>query len=386
MKRIIILSGNDCSERSGLNVVSLNYAKALHKRGMEVSIFGKGSATQSISIEDIIVNTFKYLPGNNSFLNFVRTYAACRKGWRFHYAGNEPNIFHGHDYLTYFFLMRLLSGRVKKIFTVHDPLVYHQMMLGNITEKSGFKKSLFKYIEKRVHKESDAIHVISQYTADRFCYRPLKTDCLPKVVYNWIDMDRFVLPTDKSQVRALLGITDEEFIVFSLRRLEPRMGLENLIQGFAKACARMPNSRLIIGGKGPLMRPLISLANNLGLNNISFLDFVPDAELVSWYQSADVVVMPSLDGEGFGLPIIEAMACGVPVLGTPVCAIPEVLFEKKERLFSGTRPEEIANGLVRFYGSWKSGEVAPESERQYVLDHFSEEKRFPLVLEDYFDY
>jgi glycosyltransferase involved in cell wall biosynthesis len=58
---------------------------------------------------------------------------------------------------------------------------------------------------------------------------------------------------------------------------------------------------------------------------VQLVGFIPEVQLSQYYQAADLVVVPSLQLEGFGLVIVEALACGTPVLGTPVGAIPEIL-------------------------------------------------------------
>jgi glycosyltransferase involved in cell wall biosynthesis len=58
---------------------------------------------------------------------------------------------------------------------------------------------------------------------------------------------------------------------------------------------------------------------------VQLLGFVPEDQLAKYYQASDLVVLPTLQLEGFGLVTVEALACGTPVVGTPVGAIPEVL-------------------------------------------------------------
>jgi glycosyltransferase involved in cell wall biosynthesis len=75
---------------------------------------------------------------------------------------------------------------------------------------------------------------------------------------------------------------------------------------------------------------------------------VPEAHLASYYQTADLVLMPSLALEGFGLVTVEAMACGTPVLGTPVGAIPEILGQVDPILVAqGTDGRSLATALER---------------------------------------
>ncbi len=60
-------------------------------------------------------------------------------------------------------------------------------------------------------------------------------------------------------------------------------------------------------------------------DRVRLLGFVPEEQLPSYYQAADLILVPTLELEGFGLVTVEALACGTPVLGTPVGALPEVL-------------------------------------------------------------
>lgn len=377
-KKIVVLCGDSPSERSGLQVVALTQAKALQRRGLEVSIFCRGQETESKVIEGVLTNSFRYSNSPSSLSNFINMRFSCKKAWKLFYGHNGPDIVHGHDYLTYYFILSEIFGGTRKVFTIHDPLVYHQAMLGKGRHYP--KTSFLKYIERTVHNKSDSILAISKYTIDRISSQTIKP---PTIISNWVDTNRFRLPEDRNLVRMALGIEQNEFVVFSVRALEPRMGLDNLIVGFAQASGLLPKSKLLIGGRGPMKESLQFTINSLGINNISLLGFLPDEQLVLWYQAADVVIIPSLDGEGFGLPIIEAMACGVPVLGTPVCAIPEVLSGVNDRLLAGTTPNDIASGLIEFYNLWKEGAINAEKERQYVVDNFPEDKLICLLMDAY---
>jgi len=306
----------------------------------------------------------------------------CWRGWDKHFGNERPELLHGHDYLTYYLLSLYMPKTVKKIFTVHDPLAYHQKMLGRLSGRLHLKENMMIHIEQSVYNRSDKVHVISNYTHHRILHYKKQIEC--KVVPNWVDVEKFNVPQSKILVRNKLGITCDAFIIYTLRALEPRMGIENLIRGFNLIQDKIPNSQLVIGGKGPLTTELKQVVSQLGLEKkVKFLGYVPDEDIVPWYQAADVVIIPSLDGEGFGLPVIEAMACGTPVLATPICALPEVLSGVKGRLFSGTTPQDIAFGLYAYYQTWKQDGISHGKERQYVLDHFTEEIIIPSILEDY---
>ena len=87
---------------------------------------------------------------------------------------------------------------------------------------------------------------------------------------------------------------------------------------------------------------------NRGLQeHVRLLGRIPDDELVRWYRSATLVVMPTQELEGFGLTTAEAFACGTPVVGTPAGATPEILEPIDPRLVTrDTTPEALAEGIV----------------------------------------
>jgi glycosyltransferase involved in cell wall biosynthesis len=92
-------------------------------------------------------------------------------------------------------------------------------------------------------------------------------------------------------------------------------------------------------------RELDRLARELGLSaDLVFTGFVSEAELATLYSGADVFAFPSL-AEGFGLPVLEAMACGTPVVASKAAAIPEVVGEAGV-LADASDPRAFANALA----------------------------------------
>ena len=96
----------------------------------------------------------------------------------------------------------------------------------------------------------------------------------------------------------------------------PHKNLRRLIQAFAQIALRYPDLRLVLAGKPhPTETPVLhALVVELGLQqSVEFRSYVPYAELPDLYRGALALVYPSL-WEGFGLPVLEAMACGTPVI------------------------------------------------------------------------
>jgi glycosyltransferase involved in cell wall biosynthesis len=104
------------------------------------------------------------------------------------------------------------------------------------------------------------------------------------------------------------------------------MGIDILLQALVAVKAKVPDVWLAIAGKGALRPVLEQQARELGLQEqVQFLGYVPDEQLPVAYQAADLTVVPSQSLEGFGLILLESLACGTPVLSTPVGGMPEVL-------------------------------------------------------------
>lgn len=104
--------------------------------------------------------------------------------------------------------------------------------------------------------------------------------------------------------------------------LQPRKNIEVLLEAFAQL--RRPDLELVlVGDKGWSYQSIFDRVKKLGLDDmVRFPGYVSDAVLPLWYNAASILVFPSVY-EGFGLPVIQAMACGTPVIAANTSAIPE---------------------------------------------------------------
>ncbi len=149
--------------------------------------------------------------------------------------------------------------------------------------------------------------------------RAAKQDLPIAVIPPGVDIERF-RPLDvgtRAEVRSRFGFSDEDEVVLTLSRLVPRKGMDVLITAVAKLAKTRPNIRLLIAGTGRDKRRLHNLARSLSAP-VTFLDYVPEAEVSELYGMVDVFGMicrvrwGGLEQEGFGIVFLEAAACGVP--------------------------------------------------------------------------
>lgn len=168
------------------------------------------------------------------------------------------------------------------------------------------------------------------------------------IIPGGVDLQRFYPAADKEEMRRHLNIPEEKRVLFTVRDLEPRMGLENLMYAVKQMIEVVPDIYLILGGEGPLKENLISLSQELGVESyIRFVGFIPEEDLPDYYRMADVFVLPTIELEGFGLITLEALASGLPVLGTPVGGTVEILGKLDSRyLFKDTKPDSMASSII----------------------------------------
>jgi len=154
---------------------------------------------------------------------------------------------------------------------------------------------------------------------------------------------------DRRELRRTLELPEDRTILFTVRNLVPRMGLETLLDALSGLGQVGRHCLLVIGGEGPLRARLEAGIRQRQLEQVvRLVGFIPEEQLVAYYQAADLVLMPTAQLEGFGLVTVEALACGTPVVGTPVGAIPEVLGQIDPILISsGTDSCSFADALGR---------------------------------------
>ena len=129
---------------------------------------------------------------------------------------------------------------------------------------------------------------------------------------------------------------NDTFTIGTISRLIPRKRNEILIKSFLDA--DIGDSELLIAGKGPELDYLKKLAKND--ERIKFLGFIGDDEVNDFYNSLDLFVFPSID-EGYGMPIVEAMACEKPVITLDDAAITK---DVKDKTFICSK-DELASVL-----------------------------------------
>ncbi len=153
-------------------------------------------------------------------------------------------------------------------------------------------------------------------------------------------------PADAGRLFRHLGI--HRPYVLAVGNLQPRKNLSRLVEAWALLAAQdpaLPHQLVIAGGFRGRRDGATGLAIDLRIGDrVAFPGVIRDADLPALYRAADLFVLPSLY-EGFGLPVLEAMACGTPVACSGTTALPEVA-GGAAALFDPEDPADIA-GVIR---------------------------------------
>ena len=141
-----------------------------------------------------------------------------------------------------------------------------------------------------------------------------------RVVPNGIDLSVY-----KPGLPPIRHLRDENLNILFVGRLEKRKGLGDLLRAYRSIVDRVPKSRLIIVGDGPLRGRVESYISRHRLPNVVMAGYVPESVKPRFYDSADIFCAPATGAESFGIVLLEALASGLPVIATEVPGYMSVL-------------------------------------------------------------
>lgn len=228
----------------------------------------------------------------------------------------EVDVFHATDHL----LPRL--ARVRSVFTLHDLVFRFYPETHKLLNRWFLALMMPRFLEA-----ADAVIAVSEWTKkDAIELYGLDEDKV-SVIYEGVNPRFRPAPSETiSVIRQKYGLP--EGFILSVGTIEPRKNLTSLLEAYHSLRNARPDLKLVIvGKKGWLYEGFFRKLHKLGLENeVIFPGFVRDEDLPALYSAADLFVFPSLY-EGFGLPVLEAMACGAPVVTSNTSSLPEVAGE-----------------------------------------------------------
>lgn len=214
---------------------------------------------------------------------------------------------------------------------------------------------------------------VSSHAVDAFVERGASVSDRIRVVHNGVDIERFS-PDDLARqvVRKSLGLIDK-VIILIVGRLEPPKNHASLLRAYAQIAHERPHVHLVIAGYGSLETELKTLVETLAVSDqVSFLGVRADTPAL--FNAADIVVVSSRF-EGFGLVLVEGMACGKFIVTTDCGGIAAVLRDLGQE-FGLVVPVEDDTALqVALQAAIETPHnvrmQAGEKARAHVVEHYS---------------
>lgn len=286
---------------------------------------------------------------------------------------SQPDAINLHFALYSFPLLDILPKGVPITFNFHGPWAFESQQEIKNHQLSIFIKR--RLIEQTTYHRCDRFVVLSKAFGNILHQKYQIPWNKIHVIPGGVNINRFQPNLSAQTARQQLGWPENRPILFTSRRLVQRMGIDKLLEAIATIKPRIPDVWLAIAGRGHLQTSLEQQTQALGLeNNVKFLGFLPDEHLPLAYQAANLTVMPSQSFEGFGLAVVESLACGTPVLCTPIGGMPEILQPfAPELITDSTETSAIADKLEQILLE-KIPLPPRENCRQYTVENFDWQK------------
>ncbi len=251
-----------------------------------------------------------------------------------------------HNLTNFPFPFKISSNRQKYVVTVHDLTTFTHHYFHPLGRSLGYRLGL-----KRCLQKADGIIAVSDSTKNDL----VKILGLPKekikVIYLGVNHQQFRPITDEcvlQDFRKQFGL-NSPYILF-VGTIEPRKNVMTLLKAFNlfKKSNDTPHKLVIAGQWGWKVKGVDRMIERFNLKNaVKFTGYFPQRYLHLLYNCADVFVYPSWH-EGFGLPVLEAMACGTPVLVTNRSSLPELVAHDESLMFSPSNALQLSKKLEDF--------------------------------------
>lgn len=387
MTILILTVGHYQDRPSGSARIALDEAVELARRGEDVWILAEGAPSLPEHEFKDGIHLLRYCPAkihpwniSRGFVHQKASTALLKK-----YLPRVDAI-HGHIPLTTSAAFEAYGRSVHSCYTIHSPAGMEMAiewrnsnLQRRLTAPIGL--ALINRIEKQCLRRSYIVTALSQYTID--CIERIHGKELARkiqLIPGWVDTSRFVPLEDRLRAKTELGWPTDIPVLFTLRRLTQRMGLDRLLYACHKLLSDGYRFHLVIGGSGPLRNKLAEQTNTLGIeNSVTFAGRIEDQELPLAYGACDAFVLPTADLECFGLIALEALSAGRPVLATPVGAIPEIILEFEPLWLARSADSVDIADLLRNFLAGKlpmktpmelHDQVRRTFEREQILDKF----------------
>jgi phosphatidylinositol alpha-mannosyltransferase len=328
--RVGLVSPYDFASPGGVNDHVRNLARQLRQLGHETRIFAPSSRS------DIDFDTARFyrigtpiaVPANDSVARITLS---------FHLANRVAAIIEQEHFDVLHFhepLMPALPMTMLKMSTTANVGTFHAFARSNLGYFYGrpFLEPYLEHLHSAVAVSQPARAFVNRY----FPTFPMR------VVPNGIDMGVY-----KPGLPPIRHLRDDRVNILFVGRLEKRKGLGDLLRAYRFIQSRVPRTRLIIVGDGPLRGSVESYIARYRVPNVIMAGYVPESVKPRYYDSGDIFCAPATGAESFGIVLLEALASGLPVVATEVPGYMSVLEPGRDSLTVQPRSwRELGTSLI----------------------------------------
>lgn len=343
MKKILVISNMyPTSDHLSFGIFVKNQVTALEKAGLDV---------------EIAVNTNPATGKKNTLTKYAKWgYSTFLKGLK----GRKAfDVTHAH----YVFPSGMLSLLLKKMFGIPFVVTAH----GGDIERMAKKSPRIRNWTASILRESEHIIAVGPVLAQQ-----IEQDYnMPKEKISIVSMgvNREVFTKgDQATVRKELQVEAESFIFLFVGNVIKQKGVEELLQAFqmVKTKANRPVELVIVGSRRDenfvqSLQPFVS-------KEVRFVDPLKQPELVKWFQTSDVFVLPS-HLEGFGLVALEALATDTPVIASEVGGLVSLLGEGAGHLVAPENAIALSEEMLRAVNTPKEQYLNREAVHKVLAIH-----------------
>lgn len=250
----------------------------------------------------------------------------------------------------YHCLFHFLPGRIQAqriVVTLHD-LIW--IDYSKLAFDDFFRQKIVEYYGKifirRALTKSDMIVAISEHTKEH----ALRRYHLPAenihVIHNGVDLDYF----NKIALSKIPEEYEKREYIFSIGHTKPYKNMPRLVRAFKLISNEFPEIDLMVVGRGDYLAKLKKLVAEYDLQKrVIFTSHLPDEVMIPLFKNALFLAFPSLI-EGFGAPLLEAMALGCPILSSNIPVIEEIAGDIYEKV-DPYSVDDIARGIRKLLSS-----------------------------------
>lgn len=346
-KSIVHVSDAYFPEVGGVERVIQALAGEQVQAGHRVTVLAKALATTLEQEQVDGVEVLRYAHrARPTIVNYISSVVGAGSMIKYRFGRHHPTLIHSHLTLASQGPMAYAKrNAIPLIASFYGPWDREfEVEAQGLWERSGrfyrnyqtLQMAAQRWMQRRLLQRADRVIVLSDYSAMQAGRLVPEVGAKIVKVPGGIDEARFRPIENLHFLRRTFNLPSDSFLIFTLRRLTHRMGVDLLIDAMADERMGKGNAFLVIGGTGPLESDLKQRAGQVGVTDrVAFVGHIPESDLPAAYRDADLVVLPTRAQENFGLPILEAAACETPVVGTPVGSIPEVLGRIDPRMVAG---------------------------------------------------